>query len=64
MFLEYWPVEEVLSFEKMALNCGELRKKDRSDLGSLVLPELNRLKDLRLDHENSLGHSLQGREGV
>uniref|UniRef100_F6I4Q6 Uncharacterized protein n=1 Tax=Vitis vinifera TaxID=29760 RepID=F6I4Q6_VITVI len=64
LFLEYWPVEEVLSFEKMALNCGELRKKDRSDLGSLVLPELNRLKDLRLDHENSLGHSLQGREGT
>ena len=40
------------------------RKKDRSDLGPLVLPELNRLKDLKLDHESNLWHSLQGHEGV
>ncbi|KAM7493461.1 hypothetical protein LguiB_028070 [Lonicera macranthoides] len=39
-----WPVEEALSFAKLALNCVELRKKDRPDLGSVVLPELNRLR--------------------
>uniref|UniRef100_F6HXZ9 Protein kinase domain-containing protein n=1 Tax=Vitis vinifera TaxID=29760 RepID=F6HXZ9_VITVI len=52
--VEDWPVEEALSFAKMALNCCELRKKDRPDLGSVVLPELNRLRDLGLDHEGSL----------
>ncbi|KAJ9692024.1 hypothetical protein PVL29_011223 [Vitis rotundifolia] len=52
--VEDWPVEEALSFAKMALNCCELRKKDRPDLGSVVLPELSRLRDLGLDHEGSL----------
>ncbi|KAL3642843.1 hypothetical protein CASFOL_013658 [Castilleja foliolosa] len=41
-----WPVEEALSFAKMALKCTELRKKDRPDLGNEVLPELNRLREL------------------
>ncbi|CAN6470056.1 unnamed protein product [Victoria cruziana] len=41
-----WPVEETLSFAKMALKCAELRRKDRPDLGTVVLPELNRLRDL------------------
>ncbi|XWS26088.1 hypothetical protein CRYUN_Cryun26dG0000900 [Craigia yunnanensis] len=38
-----WPVQEAMSFANIALNCAELRRKDRSDLGKVVLPELNRL---------------------
>ncbi|GMI88475.1 hypothetical protein like AT2G24370 [Hibiscus trionum] len=41
-----WPVQEALSFAKIALNCAELRRKDRPDLGKVVLPELNRLRAL------------------
>ncbi|CAI9780303.1 unnamed protein product [Fraxinus pennsylvanica] len=41
-----WPVEEALKFAKVALKCTELRRKDRPDLGNVVLPELNRLKAL------------------
>lgn len=41
-----WPVEEVLSFAKLSLKCAELRKKDRPDLAKVILPELNRLRDL------------------
>ncbi|XP_019190528.1 PREDICTED: U-box domain-containing protein 35-like [Ipomoea nil] len=43
-----WPVEEALHFAKLSLQCAELRKKDRPDLGSVILPELNRLKELAL----------------
>ncbi|KAI5659192.1 hypothetical protein M9H77_27985 [Catharanthus roseus] len=41
-----WPVEEALSFAKLALKCAELRRKDRPDLRGVVLPELNRLRAL------------------
>lgn len=41
-----WPVEEALIFAKLALRCTELRRKDRPDLGTVVLPELNRLRAL------------------
>ncbi|KAJ0235809.1 Kinase with adenine nucleotide alpha hydrolases-like domain-containing protein [Hirschfeldia incana] len=41
-----WPVEEALVAAKLALQCAELRRKDRPDLGSVVLPELNRLRTL------------------
>ncbi|KAI5413687.1 hypothetical protein KIW84_058017 [Lathyrus oleraceus] len=41
-----WPVEETLSFAKMALKCCEMRKKDRPALATVILPELNRLRDL------------------
>ncbi|XVE88674.1 hypothetical protein DITRI_Ditri19aG0088100 [Diplodiscus trichospermus] len=46
-----WPVEEALSLAKLALRCCELRKRDRPDLDSVVLPELNRLRDLALENE-------------
>lgn len=39
-----WPVEEALTFAKLALKCAELRRKDRPDLATVVLPELNRLR--------------------
>ncbi|CAL5204875.1 unnamed protein product [Lathyrus oleraceus] len=41
-----WPVEAALSFAKLALGCAELCKKDRPVLATVVLPELNRLRDL------------------
>ncbi|XP_057989883.1 U-box domain-containing protein 52 [Hevea brasiliensis] len=41
-----WPLEDTLKFAKLALQCAELRKKDRPDLGKVILPELNRLRAL------------------
>ncbi|KAK9683953.1 hypothetical protein RND81_10G177400 [Saponaria officinalis] len=41
-----WPVEEALSFAKMSIRCAELRRRDRPDLGTVVLPELCRLRIL------------------
>ncbi|KAM3741864.1 hypothetical protein ACB098_07G029500 [Castanea mollissima] len=41
-----WPVEETLMFAKLALQCAEMRRKDRPDLGKVVLPLLNRLRAL------------------
>ncbi|XP_028795332.1 U-box domain-containing protein 51-like [Neltuma alba] len=41
-----WPVEEALSCALLALKCCEMRKRDRPDLGSVILPMLNRLRDL------------------
>jgi len=40
-----WPVEEAQKLAELALKCSELRRKDRPDLGKVVLPELQRLKD-------------------
>ncbi|KZV26810.1 U-box domain-containing protein 35-like [Dorcoceras hygrometricum] len=39
-----WPVEEAMNFAKLALKCTELRRKDRPDLGTVILPELKRLR--------------------
>ncbi|KAL8051819.1 hypothetical protein ABFX02_06G173200 [Erythranthe guttata] len=47
-----WPVEEALVFAKLALQCAELRRKDRPDLGRVVLPELNRLRDFGDENMN------------
>lgn len=41
-----WPMEETLIFAKLALKCSELRRKDRPDLGRVVLPELDKLRTL------------------
>ncbi|KAH6793238.1 protein kinase family protein [Perilla frutescens var. hirtella] len=41
-----WPVEEALSMAKMALRCCELRRKDRPDLDSEILPELQRIREI------------------
>ncbi|CAI9093733.1 OLC1v1029287C1 [Oldenlandia corymbosa var. corymbosa] len=41
-----WPIEEALGLAKLAMQCAELRKKDRPSLSSVILPELNRLKEL------------------
>ncbi|KAL2555367.1 Protein kinase protein with adenine nucleotide alpha hydrolase-like domain [Forsythia ovata] len=52
-----WPVEEALNFAKLSLQCAELRRKDRPDLGKVILPELNRLRELG---EESMSHFLVG----
>ncbi|WJZ98531.1 hypothetical protein VitviT2T_017046 [Vitis vinifera] len=49
-----WPVEEALKFAKLALQCAELRRKDRPDLGNVVLPELNRLRTLAEENMSSI----------
>ncbi|KAL9377295.1 hypothetical protein Peur_031415 [Populus x canadensis] len=41
-----WPIKEAMKFTKLALRCAELRQKDRPDLGSVMLPELKRLREL------------------
>ncbi|KAK6927767.1 Protein kinase domain [Dillenia turbinata] len=41
-----WPFKEALSLAKIALQCSELRRRDRPDLCKDVLPELNRLRAL------------------
>ncbi|KAK4356052.1 hypothetical protein RND71_025023 [Anisodus tanguticus] len=52
-----WPIEETFNFAKLALQCAELRRKDRPDLGKVVLPELNRLRALA---EKNMGHLVVG----
>ncbi|KAL9361738.1 hypothetical protein Peur_044523 [Populus x canadensis] len=41
-----WPIEEAMNFAKLSLWCAELRRKDRPDLGAVILPELKRLREL------------------
>ncbi|KAL0311855.1 UNVERIFIED_CONTAM: U-box domain-containing protein 34 [Sesamum radiatum] len=55
-----WPVEEALGFANLALKCAELRKKDRPDLATVILPELNRLKDLGMQHGLDHWHAMHG----
>ena len=50
-----WPFEETLIFANLALHCAEMRRKDRPDLGKVVLPELNRLRELAEDSMPSIG---------
>ncbi|KAI5354721.1 PREDICTED: U-box domain-containing [Prunus dulcis] len=50
-----WPVKEAMKFAKLALQCSELRRKDRPDLGKVILPELNRLRGIA---EDTMHHTL------
>ncbi|XP_072952992.1 U-box domain-containing protein 35-like [Typha angustifolia] len=55
-----WPIEETVKFAKLALKCAELRRRDRPDLGSEVLPELNQLRALAVSTEDaSCSHHIQ-----
>lgn len=51
--LEDWPVEEALTLAKLGLQCCELRRKDRPDLSTVILPELNRLRDFGIQNQTS-----------
>ncbi|GMN63861.1 hypothetical protein TIFTF001_032926 [Ficus carica] len=48
-----WPLEETLSFAKLALQCAELRRKDRPDLCTEVLPQLNKLREFADERMNN-----------
>ncbi|CAN4095551.1 unnamed protein product [Withania somnifera] len=50
-----WPVEEALKFAKLSLKCAELRKKDRPDLGSVIVPELTKLSEFGMSSMPSTG---------
>jgi hypothetical protein len=50
-----WPVEEAQCLAEMAIRCCELRRKDRPDLGNVVLPELDRLRALGEDNMEFCG---------
>ncbi|KAL1224097.1 U-box domain-containing protein 35 [Cardamine amara subsp. amara] len=41
-----WPEEETLVLAQLALQCCELRKKDRPDLASVLLPALSKLREI------------------
>ncbi|XP_020223406.1 U-box domain-containing protein 34 [Cajanus cajan] len=41
-----WPLEETLSYARLALKCCEMKKRDRPNLASVILPELIRLRNL------------------
>ncbi|XP_028104370.1 U-box domain-containing protein 35-like [Camellia sinensis] len=56
-----WPIKEVLCFAKIAVQCAELRRKDRPDLGKVVMPELDRLRDFG---EEQMSHFLLGASGT
>ncbi|XP_024008625.1 U-box domain-containing protein 52 [Eutrema salsugineum] len=56
-----WPLEEALSLAKLSLQCAELRRKDRPDLGKEVMPELNRLREIGEESLESVFYSGQGR---
>jgi len=40
------PVEEALACAKLALKCTEYRKRDRPNLDTIILPELNRISHI------------------
>ncbi|TKY58078.1 U-box domain-containing protein 52 [Spatholobus suberectus] len=52
-----WPIEEALAFAKLSLRCAELSKKDRPDLASVVVLELNRLRDFGFTSQNNQNRS-------
>ncbi|WVZ82185.1 hypothetical protein U9M48_029474 [Paspalum notatum var. saurae] len=59
-----WPLEEAQCLAEMALRCCELRRKDRPDLGAVVLPELNRLRALGEDNMQYCGAIRGGGGGM
>lgn len=48
-----WPFEETMELAMLGLNCAEIRRRDRPDLKSQVLPKLERLKEIA-DKEKDL----------
>ncbi|GER53704.1 kinase family protein [Striga asiatica] len=50
-----WPEEEAMRLVRLGLRCAEMRRKDRPDLGKVVLPELIRLREFA---EENMGQFL------
>ncbi|KAL6635259.1 hypothetical protein ACP70R_027930 [Stipagrostis hirtigluma subsp. patula] len=59
-----WPFEEALRFAEVSLRCCELRRKDRPDLATVVLPELNRLRALGEDNMQFCNPMMSGHGGM
>ncbi|XP_019416150.1 PREDICTED: U-box domain-containing protein 34-like isoform X1 [Lupinus angustifolius] len=54
-----WPVQEALEFAQLALQCAELRKKDRPDLAKVLLPKLSSLREFaNASHNNQVSCSV------
>lgn len=49
-----WPEEEALCLAKLALQCAEMRRKDRPDLATVVLPEVTRLRSFAEENMNDI----------
>ena len=49
-----------LSFAKLALKCAELRRKDRPDLGTVILPELDRFRKFGHAYKENAGGNIFG----
>ncbi|CAN1262746.1 U-box domain-containing protein 52 [Linum perenne] len=49
-----WPIEEAMKMAKLGIQCAELRRKDRPDLKEVLMPELNRLRDIAEEKMASL----------
>jgi serine/threonine protein kinase len=47
-----WPIEETLRFARIAVQCAQLRRKDRPDLCKEVLPELCELREIAEEKMN------------
>jgi len=47
-----WPIPQALSLANLALQCAQLRRKDRPDLGSFLLPQLQMLRDFGRHHRH------------
>ncbi|MCL7027390.1 hypothetical protein MKW94_001051 [Papaver nudicaule] len=49
-----WPMDAALCYANLAIKCAELRRKDRPDLATVILPELQRLRSLADDCEPTM----------
>ncbi|KAJ0247892.1 Kinase with adenine nucleotide alpha hydrolases-like domain-containing protein [Hirschfeldia incana] len=52
-----WPEEETLVLAQLALQCCELRKKDRPDLATVLLPALSKLREFAADSDRTFSVS-------
>lgn len=52
--LSNWPVEQALSLANIAVECAQLRRKDRPDLAKEVMPKLVKLREFADDNMGPL----------
>ncbi|TKY64713.1 U-box domain-containing protein 35 [Spatholobus suberectus] len=53
-----WPLVQALCLANLALQCAELRRKDRPDLATQVLPQLQILREFAQDNTTSMQQRL------
>ncbi|CAJ1951497.1 unnamed protein product [Sphenostylis stenocarpa] len=54
-----WPLPQALSLANLALHCAQLRRRDRPDLATVLLPHLQLLRDFALHRHH---HSSQDQD--